>query len=73
MTQFYVHLPVGGENDVTLEDVLGFFTGANAIPPLCFPVKASLHFNDQNPYPTASICSLFFTLPTKYTAYTEFN
>lgn len=50
-----------------------FFTGSGAIPPLGFPEAASLHFNDQNPYPTASTCSLSLTLPTKYSAYHDFR
>ena len=63
----------GGECDVTLQDILVFFTGSDTIPPLGFPVTASLNFNDQNPYPTASTCSISITLPTKYSAYPEFK
>ena len=36
-------------------------------------MRASLNFNDQNPYPTASTCSLSLTLPTKYSTYPEFK
>ena len=45
--------------------VLSFFTGADTVPPLGFS-DATLNFNDDNPYPTASTCSLSLTLPTKY-------
>ena len=61
----YAHIMVqffflgGGECDVTLQDILVFFTGSDTVPPLGFPVTASLNFNDQNPYPTASTCSIY--------------
>ena len=71
-TFLLVILP-GGECDVTLQDVLVFFTGSSAIPPLGFPVIASLNFNDENPYPSASTCSISLTLPTKYSAFSDFK
>lgn len=61
----YIHL--GGTLEVTMGDVLSFFTGADTIPPLGFS-DAMLNFNDINPYPTASTCSLCLTLPTQYHA-----
>ena len=64
---------IGGNYDVTLEDVLAFFTGSGTVPPMGFPMAASLHFNEQNPYPTVSTCSLSLTLPTKYSTYSDFK
>ena len=60
---------IGGNHDVTLEDVLACFTGSGTVPPMA----ASLHFKEQNPYPTASTCSLSLTLPTKYSTYSDFK
>lgn len=59
---------LGGEMDVVLSDVLGFFTGAESISPLGFE-SATLTFNPDNPYPTASTCGLCLTIPTKCEAY----
>jgi hypothetical protein len=58
--------------DVTLEDILSFFTGASHPPPLGFP-DATLNFNPTNIYPTASTCSLCLTLPTKYESFDTFK
>jgi len=56
---------VGGELEISMGDILSFFTAAEYIPPLGFD-NATLNFNDKNPYPTASTCGLCLTLPTKY-------
>ena len=58
--------------DILLKDVLSFFTGAEMIPPLGFE-EATLSFNEENPYPTASTCGLALTLPSKYQKYGEFK
>ena len=63
---------LGGELDVVLSEVLGFFTGAGSIPPLGFE-SATLTFNPENPYPTASTCGLSLTIPTKYETYDQFK
>ena len=45
-----------------------FLTGAEELPPGgfgCF-VRPCLNFSDEQPYPTASTCSISMTLPTKY-------
>ena len=55
---------VGGELEISMGDILSFFTAAEYIPPLGFD-NATLNFNDKNPYPTASTCGLCLTLPTK--------
>ena len=47
----------GGQSDITLRDVLSFFSGAEIIRPLGFD-DATLSFNEENPYPTASTCGL---------------
>ena len=41
------------------------FTGANTIPPLGLD-NAMLSFNHTNPYPAASTCGLWLSLPTMY-------
>ena len=56
---------LGGSTDVTMGDVLSYFTGADSIPPLGLG-DATLSFNHTNPYPTASTCGLCLTLPTMY-------
>ena len=66
-------LPVGGDSEVSMGDILSFFTGAEDVPPLGFN-DATLNFNDNNPYPTASTCGLILTLPTQYyTSYDAFK
>ena len=62
----------GGQSDITLRDVLSFFSGAEIIPPLGFD-DATLSFNEENPYPTASTCGLALTLPSKYQKYEDFK
>jgi hypothetical protein len=60
------NLFLGGEADLTFQDVLAFFTGAERIPPLGFHNQPTLNFNDNNPFPTASTCGIVLTLPTQY-------
>ena len=67
-----MYICLGGVLDITLGEVLSFFTGTNRIPPLGF-ADATLNFSPTNPYPTASTCALTLTLPTKYTSYAEFK
>jgi len=53
--------------------ILSFFNGADQIPPLGFD-EATLNFSDNDPYPTASTCTLCLTLPTKYHgSYSDFK
>ena len=66
------HVCIGGLLDITLGEVLSFFTGTNRIPPLGF-ADATLNFSPTNPYPTASTCALTLTLPTKYASYADFK
>ena len=54
--------------DILLNDILSFFTGDEMIPPLGFE-EATLSFNEDNPYPTASTCGL--ALPSKYQKYDD--
>ena len=59
---------------VSLKDVLIFFSGANAVPPLGFPRPPSLHFiHGPSPLPTASTCSLELHLPTIHSNYAAFK
>jgi len=52
--------------EITLEDVIVFFSGSDKIPPLGFPRSPTLNFSQDNLYPTASTCALVLTLPTQY-------
>ena len=64
-TGFTLLSKLGGDLEISMGDVLTFFTGAEHIPPLGFD-DATLNFNDENPFPTASTCGICLTLPTKY-------
>ena len=55
-----------GASEVSVEDVLIFFSGAASIPPLRFDTEPALYFNPKSWYPTASTCAVTLTLPTKY-------
>ena len=60
--------------NVTLKDVLVFFSGADAIPPLGFPREPSLVFiHNSLPLPTASTCALELRIPTVHTEYSTFK
>ena len=65
-------LCLDGQTEITIGDVLSFFTGADHIPPLGFG-DATLTFNESNLYPTASTCALCLTLPTMYNDYSSFK
>ena len=60
---------------VCLEDVLMFMTGAEEMPTDGYgcSVAPCVYFNDDQPYPTASMCSISLTLPTKYKSYNDFK
>ena len=60
------------DNAVSLEKLLIFFTGAQSYPPLGYG-SATLQFNSDYEYPTASTCAIELTLPTKYRIYEEFK
>ena len=60
------------ENSVKLETIVAFFTGADAVPPLGYP-SITLHFSEENIYPTASTCAIVLTLPTKHQTYDVFK
>lgn len=62
----HVSVVVGKESTCTLEDVLVFFTGASAIPPLGFSGKPKLVFLETptEKLPTASTCDLHLRIPT---------
>ncbi len=59
--------------EVSLEMVLSFFTGADDIPPLGFPHDPQLNFSPTSPYPTASTCAIELTLPMMYNISTQFE
>ena len=64
-----------GEDDAiaTLDEVLIFFTGAEAIPPTGLPEKPTLKFDRSQIYPTASTCLLQMVLPTCHQQYATFK
>ena len=59
-------------DDISLEMVV-FFSGADAIPPMGYPHEPLINFNPESPFPTASTCTLQLTLPTCYTDYGPFK
>lgn len=52
--------------EVTLCQILSFFTGCEAPPPTGFDCVPSLLFDDSAVFPTASTCALQLVLPTMY-------
>ena len=62
--------------DLSLQEVLSFFTGANREPPSGFPCIPQLLFHDatcDNVLATASSCFLTLTLPTVHKSYSTFK
>lgn len=59
--------------EVSLEMVLSYFTGATEVPPLGFPHNPQLNFSSISPYPTASTCAIELTLPTMYDSTNQFE
>ena len=56
----------GWTNEVSLKDILSFFTGLAAKAPLGFDIDPTLSFSHNAVYPTASSCTFSLTLPTQY-------
>ena len=54
------------QTNCSLENILAFFTGADRIPPGGFKREGTMTFSSSAKYPTASICFLEMTLPTRY-------
>lgn len=54
------------QEEISLEDIMIFYSGTDKMPPLGFLHKLTLEFNNDNIYPTASTCTLTLVLPTKY-------
>lgn len=54
------------DQEVQLEDVMAFWSGASSIPPMGFFKEPQLSFSDTAPYPTASTCALKLVLPTSH-------
>ena len=59
----YIHCVCPG---MCLQNILSFFSGAEAVPPVGFETQASLYFSSSAVLPTASTCALSLTLPTHY-------
>ena len=62
-----------GPRDITLDNILVFFSGTDKVPPLGFTPDPALAFNSDAWYPTASTCSLTLFLPTRYNDYQTFK
>lgn len=60
------------ENDVSLEDILVFFTGCDSIPALGFSPKPSLEFITHSRFPVANTCENILRIPV-YAVYTDFK
>lgn len=58
--------------NLTLNQILNFFTGCVVIPPTGF-YGCSLNFSATDPYPTASTCSNELKIPIKYNLYSDFK
>lgn len=57
---------VAVNSEVTLEELLVFFSGCNKIPPCGFGDRPRLNFSSEDVFPTASTCVPMLTLPTRY-------
>jgi len=62
----YNLLVIADPNDLMLEKVLSFFTGATRVPIGGFDCGAILRFSPGAYYPSANTCSLELILPTQY-------
>lgn len=60
------------ENDVSLEDILIFFTGCDSIPALGFSPKPRLEFITNSRFPLANTCEIILRIPV-HTTYTAFK
>ena len=58
------------EADVPLElslgQILNFFSGSAYPPPMGFDAPASIHFNCTSEFPLATTCAIQLILPTKH-------
>jgi hypothetical protein len=59
--------------DTNLSDCLAFFTGVRQIPPVGLDDWCTLNFSSSSIYPTAAVCALTLTLPSKYDNYDDFK
>uniref|UniRef100_A0A9J7YVV2 HECT domain-containing protein n=1 Tax=Cyprinus carpio carpio TaxID=630221 RepID=A0A9J7YVV2_CYPCA len=60
------------KNNVSLEDVLVFFTGCDSIPALGFSPKPSLEFITCSRFPVANTCENILRIPV-HAVYTSFR
>ena len=75
-SQFYFSICMCTDEDIgcTLEDMLIFFSGTDALPPLGFdtpPTLTLLHGDVR--FPTASTCGIHLSIPTKYKKFEDFK
>ena len=59
-------LNIAGTTGASLSQVLQFFSGASAIPPMGFDIRPTITFDDKCVFPTSSTCALQMTLPLQY-------
>ena len=52
--------------DLTLEEILIFFSGCDKVPPLGFNPCPRIMFDQDSIYPKSSTCALSLILPTRY-------
>ena len=62
----------GGLSSISLEQVLSFSTGSTLPTPGGF-AGCVLMFSDQDPYPTASTCSMELHLPLQHKCFDDFK
>ena len=51
------HCPIGGEVDLSIGDVLAFFTGTDTLPPLGLEVGPTLNFSAINVSYSVNLCN----------------
>lgn len=68
-----IYSSIAKPNDLSLGDVLVFFSGSDKIPPLGFDLPPSLSFDEDAMFPTSSTCALSLVLPSRYREYEIFK
>ena len=61
-----------GGGNVSLGDILSFFTGSDVICPLGYET-ATLNFTEDSDYPTASTCGIELYLPINHCNFSNFS
>ena len=70
----YFFCTLGEEtNNLSLEDIVVFFSGSNRVPPLGFDYSPTLSFDEDSVFPISSTCALSLVLPSGYNEYEVFK